>query len=60
MLDGLTISNGMGWSPDGATMYLADSGTGEVYAFDFDPASGELDRRRTLVRSTSPAWRPMA
>jgi sugar lactone lactonase YvrE len=49
VLDGLTISNGMGWSPDGATMYLADSGTGEVDAFDFDSDSGALDRRRTLV-----------
>ena len=36
VLDGLTISNGMGWSPDGTTMYLADSGTGDVVAFDFD------------------------
>ena len=36
MLDDLTISNGLGWSPDGATMYLADSGPG-VIAFRFDP-----------------------
>ncbi len=58
VLEGLTISNGMGWSPDGATMYLADSGTREVYAFDFDPASGALDRRRTLVRVTAPGAAP--
>ena len=28
MLTGLTISNGIGWSPDGGTMYLNDSGSG--------------------------------
>jgi sugar lactone lactonase YvrE len=39
VLDGLTISNGIGWSPDGTTMYLADSGTRDVDAFDFDPAA---------------------
>ena len=33
MLDGLTISNGLGWSPDGGTMYLADSGPRVVHAF---------------------------
>ena len=49
VLDGLTISNGMGWSPDGTTMYLADSGTGDVDAFDFDPSGGTLDRRRTFI-----------
>jgi sugar lactone lactonase YvrE len=49
MLTGLTISNGIGWSPDGATMYLADSGTGDISAFDFDPAAGELSHQRTVV-----------
>jgi sugar lactone lactonase YvrE len=58
VLDGLTISNGIGWSPDGGTMYLADSGTGEVYAFDFDPDSGALDRRRTLVHVGTPGAAP--
>ena len=34
VLDGLTISNGIGWSPDGRTMYLVDSGPRVVHAFD--------------------------
>ena len=35
VLTGLTISNGIGWSPDASTMYLSDSGTGCVDAFRF-------------------------
>jgi sugar lactone lactonase YvrE len=58
VLDGLTISNGIGWSPDGTTMYLSDSGTGGVYAFDFDPDSGALDHRRTLVHVDIPGAAP--
>jgi sugar lactone lactonase YvrE len=54
MLTGLTISNGIGWSPDGTTMYLADSGTGDISAFDFDQATGALGRRRTVVHVTTP------
>jgi sugar lactone lactonase YvrE len=52
VLTGLTISNGIGWSPDGGTMYLSDSGTAHIDAFDFDAASGDLSRRRTIVRTT--------
>jgi sugar lactone lactonase YvrE len=54
VLTGLTISNGIGWSPDGTTMYLADSGTADISAFDFDPATGDLSRRRTIVHITAP------
>src|ERR1700730_646443 len=53
VLTGLTISNGIGWSPDGATMYLADSGTGDIDASDFDPATGDLSRRRTVAHVTA-------
>jgi sugar lactone lactonase YvrE len=49
MFDGLTISNGLGWSPDGATMYLADSGTRIVRAFAFDGERGEISDERMLI-----------
>jgi sugar lactone lactonase YvrE len=49
VLDGLTISNGIGWSPDGTTMYLADSGPGTITAFTFDPLAGTVTRPRVLV-----------
>jgi sugar lactone lactonase YvrE len=49
MLDGLTISNGLGWSPDSRTMYLADSGPGVIHAFAFDPEHGTIAEDRLLV-----------
>jgi sugar lactone lactonase YvrE len=51
VLRGLTIANGLGWSPDGATMYHVDSGPGTVTAYDFDADSGELERPCVLVRA---------
>ena len=49
VVSGLTISNGIGWSPEGTTMYLADSGTSRIDAFEFDPIDGALGDRRTIV-----------
>jgi sugar lactone lactonase YvrE len=49
MLGDLTISNGIGWSPDGGTMYLVDSGPRVVYAFAFDGAHGTISNGRVLV-----------
>jgi sugar lactone lactonase YvrE len=49
VLGGLTISNGLGWSPDGATMYLADSGPRVIHAFDFDGEAGTISRGRELL-----------
>jgi sugar lactone lactonase YvrE len=58
VLTGLTISNGIGWSPDGATMYLADSGTGLVEAFGFDGATGDLSRAAPWSASSSQVRSP--
>jgi sugar lactone lactonase YvrE len=49
MLSGLTISNGLGWSPDGRTMYLVDSGPRVVQAFAFDGDRGTITAGRVLV-----------
>src|SRR5512140_733461 len=45
MQTGLTISNGLGWSPDLKTMYLTDTLRRMIYAFDYDAASGSIDHR---------------
>jgi sugar lactone lactonase YvrE len=58
VLTGLTISNGIGWSPDGQTMYLSDSGTRLVEAFDFDGVTGAISGRRTLVHIDQPGQAP--
>ena len=49
MLTGVTVSNGIDWSPDGWMMYYVDTPTGGVDAFDIDPDSGRLGARRRLV-----------
>lgn len=48
-LGGLALPNGIDWSPDGRTMYHADSIRGSVEAYDFDPASGSLGPGRAVI-----------
>ena len=45
VLEDVTLSNGLGWSPDGGTMYYVDSMAYRVDAFDFD-ATGAISERR--------------
>lgn len=51
VLDGITESNGLGWSPDGTSFYYIDSGEPEprIRVFGFDPVTGSLSRARDLV-----------
>jgi sugar lactone lactonase YvrE len=49
MLGGVTLSNGIGWSPDGRQMYYVDSMTQGLDVFDFAPADGSISNRRRLI-----------
>lgn len=60
VLDDLIVPNGLGFSPDGRTMYLSDShpSVQTIWAFDYDPESGIPSRRRVFVDMTPLPGRP--
>jgi sugar lactone lactonase YvrE len=49
MLPGLSVSNGIGWSPDGATLYHVDTPRRRVDVYDFDDAPGAIAGRRATI-----------
>lgn len=49
MDDGLQAGNGIAWSPDDRTMYLADSFLRRIWQYDFDLEGGEVANRRLFV-----------
>lgn len=50
LVDGIICSNSLCWSPDGRAMYYADSWAHTIWAWDFEPASGEVANRRIFVQ----------
>jgi sugar lactone lactonase YvrE len=58
VLDDMMISNGLAWSPDGRTMYHADTPTRTVSAYDYDVRTGTPSNRRVFARWTADGDRP--
>lgn len=60
VISGLIVPNGLGFSPDGRTMYLSDSHptVQAIWAFDYDTATGTPSNRRLFVDMTALPGRP--
>lgn len=50
VVEGLGVSNGLAWSPDGKIMYHADTRVG-VSAYDFDLSSGQVQNGRMIRKA---------
>ncbi len=58
MLDDMMISNGLGFSPDGRTMYHSDTPPQTVRAYDFDGDRGTLSNSRVFAHFDGDGERP--
>ena len=50
-VSGLSISNGLCWSPDSTVMYHTDTPSRRINAYDFDATTGAIANQRCLVRT---------
>jgi sugar lactone lactonase YvrE len=58
VLDDMMISNGLAFSPDGRTMYHADTPTRIVHAYDYHEGNEPPTNRRPFARWTAAGDRP--
>jgi sugar lactone lactonase YvrE len=49
MLPGVSVSNGVGWSPEGDTLYHVDSPRRRIDVYDYDEAAGAIAGRRAVI-----------
>lgn len=56
--DGLLVSNGLAWSPDGARMYHSDSSPAWIEAYEFDAATGALGAKALFAQQSNETGRP--
>jgi sugar lactone lactonase YvrE len=49
VIEGLTLPNGLGWSPDNKHFYLIDTFSRALYKYDFALDSGEISNKSLLV-----------
>lgn len=55
VLNGVGLSNGMGFTVDQTAMYHTDSPARTIHKYDYDAETGELSNRRVFVRTPEDA-----
>lgn len=58
MIQDVSISNGIVWSPDATKMYYIDTPTGKVMAYDYDNETGNIENPRVAVEVPSKMGAP--
>jgi sugar lactone lactonase YvrE len=58
VLEGITVPNALGWSPDDRVMYFADTREGRIRAYAFDAEAGKLGAMRVLIDADALPGRP--
>lgn len=58
LADGLVVSNGLAWSPDGRTLWHSDSRASVIWTWSYDPETGAIANRREVARPSASAGRP--
>jgi sugar lactone lactonase YvrE len=58
VLPGLSISNGLGWSPDDRLMYHVDTPRGRIDVYEFDAERGVIGARRAAIPVAPERGRP--
>lgn len=56
--EGIIVSNGPCWSPDGRTFYFADTWKNAIYAYDYDLATGTPTNKRVWVSTENDPGAP--
>ena len=55
-ISGICIPNSLAWSPDGRTMYFADSLLHTIFAYEYDIAAGRMGEKRVFTTTQAPGF----
>lgn len=58
LISDLSVSNGLGFSPDNTRIYFAETQAETIWSFEYDAESGTLSDRRPFVRTVGGAGLP--
>lgn len=58
VLEGVTVSNGMGFTPDRRHLYYTDTRPRRIYRFDYDQTTGEISNQQVWLQVPEGAGGP--